>query len=485
MTVPKHPPPSLLAPQPARQPRATRDMMNVPSVGEVIPIAAGALQEPCRSLPRWAGKANIPKRVREGRWFGGSIARKGRSDTLPERGGTSRRAFFLLGAAGVVGAAAGGGALAYLNRRVNAIGRFSPASLERVREGRTNPLFERFPGLAMGIPWTPLGTFPTPVERMAEPTGPAATTLWVKRDDATSPLYGGNKVRKLEHLLAEARLAGKDTLITLGAIGSNHGLATAIYGSKLGFEVDLALYDQPVNPFVRRNLGGFVASGARVHDAGSLPGALVTASVLHARHTRAGKTPYFVMVGGSSRLGCVGYVVAALELADQVAAGVIPEPDRLFVPLGTCGTVAGLVVGLKLAGLRTRVSAVRVVDPLPASAPIVRYLAQDVADTLQAADPEVPRLRIREADFDIVTEHFGGGYGHPTAQGEAAIRWAAPQLALETTYSGKALAACLDYCRGRQAGGNVLFWNTFSSAPVPTPASLDPLPPRLRRIAGG
>jgi D-cysteine desulfhydrase len=404
---------------------------------------------------------------------------------VPERGGVSRRAFFLLGAAGGLGAAAGGGALAYLFRRVNSIGRFSPDALERVRDGRTNPLFQRFPGLATSIPWTPLGIFPTPVERMAEPAGPGAATLWVKRDDAASPLYGGNKVRKLEHLLAEARLAGKDTLITLGAIGSNHGLATAIHGSALGFEVDLALYDQPVTPFVRRNLAGFVASGARVHEAGSVPGALFTASVLHARHTRSGRAPYFVMVGGSSRLGCIGYVVAALELADQIAAGAIPEPDRLFVPLGTCGTVAGLVVGLKLAGLRTRVSAVRVVEPFPASAATVRYLAQDLADTLHAADPQVPHLRIGEDDFDVVTDHFGGGYGYPTAQGEAAIRWAAPQLALETTYSGKALAACLDFCRGSREGGNVLFWNTFSSAPVPIPASLDPLPPRLRRIAEG
>jgi D-cysteine desulfhydrase len=367
---------------------------------------------------------------------------------------------------------------------VNTVGSFSPGSLRRLRQGEAPPLFTRFPDLGEVIPWRPLGTFPTPVERMGDLAGPGGAALWVKRDDLCSGTYGGNKVRKLEHLLGEAELSGAETLITLGAIGSNHGLATAIHGASAGFTVDLALYDQPVSPYVRRNLAGFAATGARVHDAGSIPAALLASGGIYARRRRAGENPYFIMVGGTSRLGCLGYVSAGLELADQIASGQLPEPDAVFLPLGTCGTAAGLLVGLKLARSKARLKAVRVADAFPAHSLTVRLLAQDVADYLHALDPTVPRLRIRDDDFDVITTHLGTGYGYPTEAAAAAIRLAEPQLGLDPTYSGKALAACLDHSRGIP-GGNVLFWNTFNSARVPTSPDLSGLPPRLRRIAAG
>lgn len=375
-----------------------------------------------------------------------------------------------------------GGALIHGLRRVNSVGSFSAAALGDAREGRTNALFRAHPALMDRLPWRPLGDFPTPVQETDLTAATTGTRLFIKRDDLASARYGGNKVRKLEFLLAEAGLDQRNTLITLGGIGSNHALAVAIHGSALGFSVDLALYHQPVTPAVRTNLGAFLAAGARLSYAGSTHRAFIQAAELFRRRRAQGLRPFFIMVGGSSRLGCVGYVNAAFELAEQVRAGLLPEPDVIFVPLGTCGTAAGLIAGLKAAGLNSRVAAVRVADPFPANAMVLRAMAQDVLDYLHALDRTVPARRIESREFEVFTGYLGDGYGYPTAEGEAAVAVGAPLLQLETTYTGKSFAACLAFCRARDRGTNVLFWNTYNSAPIPAPHSLVGLPADLASI---
>jgi D-cysteine desulfhydrase len=396
--------------------------------------------------------------------------------------GLHRRAFLTLGLGTAGALLTGGGGLAYAISRINRVGDFSPDELGRVRSGGRNALFEAHPVLARSVPWRPIGTFPTPVEEMPAPTGAGDIRLFVKRDDLSSALYGGNKVRKLEHFLAEAELASRRTLVTLGGVGSNHALATARHAAALGLHVDLVLYDQPPGPAVSRNLGGFLAADATLHYAGSIPNSFLTARRVHRRRSQEGEKPYFIMVGGTSRLGCIGYVSAAYELAEQVRRGALPEPDRLFVPLGTCGTAAGLVAGFKILGMRTRVTAVRVADAFVANRFVLRHLAQDVAAFLHAADRSVPPVEIGEADFDLVTGYLGTGYGYSSSPAEAALRWASPQLALDTTYTGKALAACLDYCRRAPDGTTALFLNTFNSAPVPSPPTWNALPRGLNRF---
>jgi D-cysteine desulfhydrase len=207
--------------------------------------------------------------------------------------------------------------------------------------------------------------------------------------------------------------------------------------------------------------------GATVHTGGSLPGAFRLARRRYRDLEAAGARPFFIMVGGTSRLGCVGHLTAGLELAAQIARGDMPEPDLLFVPLGTCGTAAGLVAGLALAGLRTQVAAVRVAERFAANSISVRLLAQDVIDHLHRLDPKVPRVRIGFDRFDVVPGFLGAGYGRSTPLAEAAVEWAAPRLSLETTYSGKALAAALEMSKWSGTPQTFLFWNTFSSAPFP------------------
>lgn len=370
--------------------------------------------------------------------------------------------------------------LSSLLRRINAIHAYSEPDLQRIRRGGTTPLFEAHPRLTAFVPWRPLGVFPTPVEELPRPDGiESGIRLFVKRDDCSSPLYGGNKVRKLEHSIADAELRGSRTIITLGGLGSNHALATAVHARSLGFGVDLVLFDQPITEYVRANLGGLLAAGARIHYAGSQVRAFVIARGLRARRLHEGRRPYFVMVGGTSRLGCMGHVNAGFELAAQVAVGKIPEPDALFVALGTCGTAAGLIVGLRLAGLRTRIVAVRVADPIAANPVVLQFLAQDLADYLHRIDASIPRVEISPHDFQVVRHHFGTGYGRPTPAGNAALKWAAPRLSLEPTYTGKTLACCLEALGEWKKEGTVLFWNSFNSAPVERPTTWDALPPEI------
>jgi 1-aminocyclopropane-1-carboxylate deaminase/D-cysteine desulfhydrase-like pyridoxal-dependent ACC family enzyme len=402
----------------------------------------------------------------------------------------SRRVFLKAGIA-TAGLLAIGGGSHYAVDRFNAIGTYVPARLRSLRAGATTHLFDRYPGLANRLPWRSLtdlglpgalGVPGTPIETLPHVEGARDVQLYVKRDDRTSDLYGGNKVRKLEHLLAAAELDGRRTLVTIGAIGTHHGLATALHGRRLGLATKVALFDSPVTPFVENNVRGLVAAGAELRFSRTEVGAALAARDLFARAATAGGAPAFLMVGGSSRLGSLGYVNAGLELAAQVAAGLMPEPDRIFVAVGSCGTAAGLVVGCRLAGLRTRVTAVRVSTALVGNRAAVAYLANDLAGWLHENDPTVPRIRVWPGDVDVVTDQFGRGYGHGTDAGAEAAAWAAPRLAVEPTYTAKTLAACVAHCRGRARPGEVvLYWHTLNAADFPAAAALDGIPARLQQ----
>jgi D-cysteine desulfhydrase len=403
-----------------------------------------------------------------------------------KRGGrpVSRRVFVKagLGAAGVL--AVTGGAGQYAALRFNEIGPFDADALRAMRGGRSNHLLDRFPLLADALPWRPLATPNTPVSTLPALDGARDVQLYIKRDDLTSDLYGGNKVRKLEHILAEAELAGRRTLITLGGVGTNHGLATALHGRAAGFAVEVVFFDQPVTAFVKRNLRAFAHAGAELHHAPGELDAMYRARRRYAEAESAGRAPYFVMVGGSSRLGTLGYVNAALELADQVRAGALPEPDRVFVALGSAGTAAGLAAGFRVAGLKTRVCAVRAGQRLLAHGGAVRYMAGDALRYLRAYGADVPR-GLQLAGYEVAGEQFGAGYGHPTQEGLEALEWAASEVPLETTYTAKALAACLDYCRRRaRPGEHVLYWHTANSTPLPHAGNGAALPPTLRALVG-
>jgi len=326
-------------------------------------------------------------------------------------------------------------------------------------------LFQKYPRLQGRVPRIPLGTFPTPVQplpRLGQRLGCAQ--LWVKRDDLSGRGYGGNKVRKLEHTLADALGSGREHLVTLGAVGSNHLLATAYYARQVGLGLSGIVVPQPAQAYLRTNILCVAMLGCRIVPAGSSAGAAAQFLRLYLRQARERRPPYLLWAGGSSTLGVLGYVEAALEIAAQVEQGLLPEPESIFVPVGSAGTLAGLVLGLKLSGLASRPVGVRVYDRTIANEVTVALLANQALRYLRRLDPGIPRRFVSPREVDLRHGYFGRGYAHFTPAGNRAVALAREleDLKLEGTYTGKTLAAFCDHVRGRAAPQ--LFINTYSSA---------------------
>jgi 1-aminocyclopropane-1-carboxylate deaminase/D-cysteine desulfhydrase-like pyridoxal-dependent ACC family enzyme len=307
-----------------------------------------------------------------------------------------------------------------------------------------------------------LGRYPTPVQRIEAFSSPDAE-LWVKRDDLTSDLYGGNKVRKLEHILTEATRRGARRLLTVGAAGSHHVLATTVHGRRAGFDVAALLAPQPMTEHAENNLRAAIGEGL---DAHAVPH-LLTMPFAWAQVARAGD--YVVAPGGSSVAGTVGYFDAAGELLEQIDRGALPCPDLVITALGSGGTAAGLLAGLVAGGFRGMVLGVRIFSQWLGGRWPTLNLARAV---LRRRRPELSREKRRvlhaelHARLCVEGRYLGRGYGFPTPAGERAHKLAAEQgLVLEPTYTAKAFAAALD--RVTQGGfKRVLFWHTFSSAPL-------------------
>ncbi|MBW2528691.1 MAG: pyridoxal-phosphate dependent enzyme [Deltaproteobacteria bacterium] len=330
-------------------------------------------------------------------------------------------------------------------------------------------LFERFPRLRGELSWLELGSFPTPVEPLHQLGSElGCSRLFVKRDDLSSPTYGGNKVRKLEFVLGHALSRSSKTIVTVGAAGSNHVLATAIHGADHGLRTIGLLVPQPTHPYVRKNLLAGWAVGCRLEPVAGSVEAIRRFGRLWLEVTRRERRrPYVLWAGGSTTRGVLGYVEAALEIAEQVRAGQLPEPASIFVPLGSAGTLAGLVLGCRLAGLRSEPVGVRVYDRTMANEWAVAWLARRAWSLLRELDGSVPDVTLSAQSIRVLHGYCGRGYAHGTASGTVAIARirALEGLELEPTYSGKAMAAFIDYASSAvRRAQPALFIHTYSSA---------------------
>jgi D-cysteine desulfhydrase len=315
-----------------------------------------------------------------------------------------------------------------------------------------------------------LGELPTPVQRLdrlEEALGADAPSVYIKRDDLSGGLYGGNKVRKLEFLLGRALREGYREVLTFGAAGSNHALATALYAHQLGLHCIAMLVPQPNARNVRRNLLMGYRVGAELHhQSGMVLTGFATLGQLFRHGFRERQFPFLIPPGGSSPTGLVGFVNAALELKEQIETGVLPEPDYIYAPSGTMGTVIGLLLGLKAAGLRAHVVAVRVTDPRFTSIPKAQRFFRSTNDLLCKLDPTFPRIAFPASEFEFRHEFYGQEYALYTPEGMRAVRMlqTAENIKLEGAYTGKTLAAlAADTAAGRLSGKTVLFWNTYNS----------------------
>ncbi len=328
------------------------------------------------------------------------------------------------------------------------------------------PLFRRYPA-ARDLPYVSLGQWPTPVERMQR-LGEELDIphLYIKRDDRSGEAYGGNKVRKLEFALADALREGKSSVLTIGAIGSHHVLATSIYARQLGLTPAAQHWPQPVTPHVLNNLRALSTTRPDLKLVGhpvEVPFRIFKQKLKEWLTQR--DDTYYITGGGSSVLGVMGYVNAALELADQIDAGDIPAPDLIFVAAGTNGTLAGLILGAKMAGLKAHLVGVRVVDKVVTNAANVLRLTNLAAERLRRSGVEAPS--ILPGDFTLLDAYFGPAYGEPTSAGSRAMELAErfEEVHLDPTYTAKTFAGLLDKRRAMgMSDKTVLYWHTLSSA---------------------
>jgi len=342
------------------------------------------------------------------------------------------------------------------------------------------PLFQQFPALEKSIPWVGLANLPTPAESLD------TLNLWIKRDDQSSDLYGGNKVRKLEFVLAEALQQNKKKLVTFGAIGTNHGVATALFCQKLGIECKVLLFDQPLTQTVQDNLKLMQHFGAQLQYKGSL--LRTVASFYSARLLNKNDT-YYLFAGGSNIAGCISFVNAAFELKHQIELGLSPEPDFIYCPVGSNSTAAGLTLGCKLAGLKSRVIGVRVAPAhlgiFPAcTRGAVHSLMTSTYKHLKQRDKSIPDIELPEINLE--EGFYGEGYGEATKAGNDATElFGQAGIKLEPTYTAKTAAAVLKQCAAHPEK-TVLYWHTYNSADMSmylAGADSSALPADLRQLA--
>lgn len=347
------------------------------------------------------------------------------------------------------------------------------------RGARAHALGDAFEGLAR-IPRLDLGGLPTAVTshpRLARELG--LVSLHVKRDDRAGSVFGGSKTRKLAFLLADLHESGTRSVLTFGGVGSNHALATAVHGRRLGLRVHLVLLHERPSAHVRTHLLAAHAQGAMLH-AGTREDRDDPRRAI-ARFA-PGESPFVIETGGTSPLGNLGYVDAAFELARQVRGGELPEPDVIYLAAGTTGAAAGLALGLGAAGLRARVVGVRASGRGTANRRRAHEEMRRTLALLRERDPRFPapspeRLHIEHA-------FAGEGYAVPSQGGRRAIALTRGELTLDSTYTAKAFAALSARAQTEHAGGRVLFWHTFDPrVPAHEGVRAEDLPPRLRAYA--
>lgn len=322
------------------------------------------------------------------------------------------------------------------------------------------PIFAWAPALRECLPWQALADLPTPVEPL-----PFAANAWIKRDDLTHVEYGGNKIRKLEFIIAEALAKGAKRIVTFGATGTNHGVATALMCQRAGLGCEVLLFDQPDSSTVRRNQQLMRHYGASLVYCGSLA-ATVIRFYLHPARLR--RDTYFLFAGGSNVAGTLGFVNAAMEIREQVLTQCMPMPRHVICPVGSSATLAGLTLGFQWLGMPVQVTGVRVapshLGPFAActTASVAQLMRRTHATTQRLSGKTLPE----PCSPVLLDEYYGKGYGVASEEGERAQRvFARAGFTLEQTYSSKAAACFLDQVT--RDASPVLFWHTFNSRPGP------------------
>lgn len=318
------------------------------------------------------------------------------------------------------------------------------------------------------VPRYPLAALPTPITdavRLREALGGPGVCprILIKRDDLTALGLGGNKARKLEFLIADALAQRADTVITTGAVQSNHARMTAAAARVAGLRAVLVLTTKAASPALEGNLLLDSLFGADVRFVEAVDPMLavgedeaVVADVVRTE-AAAGRTAYVIPVGGSSAVGAIGYVTGTEELVGQLRAmGVAPA--RLYYASGSRGTQAGLTLGAKLHGASYTLWGVAVSAGEEEKIERARRVANEAASLLGVT------TRVEPGDLFTDQGFIGDGYGIPTAEGLEAIDLLArtEAILLDPVYTSKGFAALLRHVRAGEIppGETIVFLHT-------------------------
>ncbi len=305
------------------------------------------------------------------------------------------------------------------------------------------------------------GHWPTPIDHMSN-LGKALghNGLFIKRDDCSGLGFGGNKVRKLEYLVAKAIEEGADTLITVGAVQSNHARQTAAAAAKSGLNCHLVLPRMVRNESdIYETSGNLLLDhlfGAEVHIVEDVDAALLKAGeIIETTESKGGKA-HFIPPGGSNATGSLGFVRAAKELQTQ-ENDEGRRFDRIVLAASTAGTLAGLAIGFAALEDPRRLDAVMVYEPSAEVRPKAQTLIAETAEQIGIASPGFANITFHDG-------FLGEGYGLPTDPMREAVSLMATKegIALDPAYTGKAFAGLIDFLRRGDVGAeeNILFWHT-------------------------
>lgn len=308
------------------------------------------------------------------------------------------------------------------------------------------------------LPRIHLATLPTPFDEAPRLSRELGLRVLMKRDDLTGFALGGNKVRKLEFLVADALEQGADVLVTGGGPQSNHARLTAAAARKAGMDALLVFFGYPPQPsngnLLLDELLGAEIVYTHTEDRSATDRWLERVTEeLRAR----GRKPYAIPRGGSTVLGCIAYILAVGELLEQLTERRI-TPDYIFIATGSCGTHAGILAGLKYFGMSIPVYGITVSRPVSEGVSRITRLVRETAEFLETPLPLEPR------DVMINNAYLGAGYGILTPEAREAIRLVArlEGIFLDPVYTGKTMAGLIDLVRRREIvrGSTVVFWHT-------------------------
>lgn len=337
-------------------------------------------------------------------------------------------------------------------------------------------LFKVFEELEEHIPHVEFTHVPTPVIHLKN-TGSFMRMehLYCKQDARVGELFGGNKVRKLEFLLGDALRKKAKHIITVGLVGSNHAAATAVYSHHVGLPCTLVLAPQAVTSYTKRNLLIDYAYGATLyHTQNYKERANKVLELIKYYTEHDGTEPYVIPAGGATPYGALGFVNAVYELKEQIERHELPEPDIIVAPLGTAGTVAGLLLGIRMCNLKTKVLAVSIdKSSVTELKEHINVIFRNTNSLLSGYSSQIPKFELSDNDYSIDTDHAGSYYAQVTHDAADAIELLSSTegVKLDGTYAGKAFAALMHQAKQDHALTKkvVLFWNTFSSGEVKLP----------------